>query len=418
MEVVSVIAGHEHLNKAAAIDYGLPRDTLDIRHTMLDLKESWGQAAQTSISQLGLDRDDIQWIEPPHAQLLNHFSSSAAEYVGKRLDELAPDLLLLYGDLPGSSSSALGTWMSKGRFPFVHIESGLRTGNMRDVEEVGRLGLDMSAHAHTTHLAEAYAQLRSDSYVASNNVFLGINPITAILDLHMSHRQMPDIAGLNMNRPYIVSTIHREETLLNNEHFFAKHVSRADRTTGNFPEIGDGDQEALPNILNALEAISKDVQVVFIQYGSSKEALTRLGWEPPNKNIVCTNTLPFHEYLGTLWDSRGVITDSSGLLVEAAHLGKPALVLRKGTHHRDALTPKARIGGVGYSDIMDAYQNLQPYFTKEQSTSFEANVEHVEAELKRLGRFLIETANGRDIGWFGRMAIKHEQIFHLRHVTR
>lgn len=217
------------------------------------------------------------------------------------------------------------------------------------------------------------------------------------MELHRPFKP-PAVEGLDPNRPYLISTIHRHEALLNHEQFFGETFGPDDSRSVDFPRPGDGDQEALPNMVQALNEISRtrDMQVVFILYGGTKQALERNDLQFDD-DVICIDPLDVEDYWGLLQYSNGVITDSSGIGAEAAYMNKPVLLLlNEGTHRKDVITPISRIGGVRSETILKAYAELEPYFQTDRPLPNRYEQETLN-ELKRLAQFLVATANGKKI---------------------
>ena len=189
------------------------------------------------------------------------------------LKDKKPDLLVVYGDTDSTLAGALAA--QKLRTNLAHIEAGLRCENISLPEERNRIVVDaLSDHLFSI---DDFGDIMQER-------------LWEIWHTHMG-RQIPRAK----NEKWIC-TIHRAE---NSE-----------------PET----------MMGLIKSINTFVKQPCIYLHPKGEHLFRK-WEKIRLPAI-ESAITYHEMLRELWNCEGVITDSGGLLREAAWLGKPCIVLR------------------------------------------------------------------------------------------
>lgn len=226
-----------------------------------------------------------------------------------------PDAVFVQGDTLSTLCGALVAFYA--RVPaVVHVEAGLRTGNVAEPfpEEMNRLLTTRLATLHCAATEEAADNLRREGVPSSSVVITGNTGIDALFHVVSgirSGRTVPASARWrDPARRLILVTAHRRES------------------------FGEG----MRDICRALRELSlrPDVQIVFpVHPNPSVRAVAE---EMLSGTAVhLTEPLDYPEFVDLLSQAYFAITDSGGIQEEAPSLGKPVLVLRNRTERPESV---------------------------------------------------------------------------------
>ena len=185
--------------------------------------------------------------------------------------------------------------------PVAHVEAGVRSGDVHDPwpEELIRVEIDRIAtyrYAPTLHAAENLARERLESVVVGNTSVDALGGLRAL-------------AVVDPTAPVVV-TLHRRE-----------FYQRADALAV-MQAVFDAAHETRTRVVwpvhPAMVSLAKQLRIPY-----------EVGARPPMSHKLM---------LDTLVGARGVLTDSGGLVEEAATLGVPTVVLRNHTDRPEAET--------------------------------------------------------------------------------
>jgi UDP-N-acetylglucosamine 2-epimerase (non-hydrolysing) len=227
--------------------------------------------------------------------------------------ELAPDLVLVYGDVNSTLASALVC--AKLRIPLGHVEAGLRAFDRDMPEEINRIVTDRLADILFTPSPEADANLRAEGVAADAIHFVGnvmIDTLVRLTDAARARRaELPRIlhdAGMSdpdaLQRFGLV-TLHR-------------------------PSNVDAPAR-LARLLEALVELSADVPLIFPAHPRTRRQLLALGEMVDAGSLHVIGPLGYLDFLALQRDARLVITDSGGVQEESTFLGVPCLTVRSNT---------------------------------------------------------------------------------------
>jgi UDP-N-acetylglucosamine 2-epimerase (non-hydrolysing) len=257
--------------------------------------------------------------------------------VAKTLQRLAPELerlrpqaLLVQGD----TSSALGAGLAAffAGIPAVHVEAGLRTGDLAAPfpEEGNRRLLSQICSLHLAPTARNKANLLAEGVKAAAVAVTGNTVIDALLAVAGSDGQAADGAvrqALASGRRLVLVTAHRRESWGEPMRRIAAAVRELAQT---HPEVGF----VLPLHPNPL---------------------VRQALEPalsPLANVYLTEPLDYLDLVRLVQAATAVLTDSGGLQEEAPSLGVPVLVLRETTERPEGVAAgNARLVGTDPAQI-------------------------------------------------------------------
>lgn len=269
------------------------------------------------------------------------------------LKECRPDYVLVHGDTTTSTSAALAAFYQQ--IPVVHIEAGLRTGNIYSPwpEEMNRQLTSRIASLHFAPTIRSKENLMRENVDCSKIFVTGNTVIDALhivvnkfkTDSLLTQQIKKNIANngysisrLSDNRRLILITGHRRENF--GEGF--EHICQAIRTLGQkYPNV----DFVYPMHLNP------NVRCPIHKIFSGK--LDKL------KNIFFIEPLEYLEFIYLMEKSTLVLTDSGGIQEEAPSLGKPVLVMRDTTERPEAVTAgTVRLVGTNYDTIVGQVSSL------------------------------------------------------------
>jgi UDP-N-acetylglucosamine 2-epimerase (non-hydrolysing) len=99
--------------------------------------------------------------------------------------------------------------------------------------------------------------------------------------------------------------------------------------------------ETLTAIVEALEAISSDLRLVFVSHPRTMKNLKQYGLDrrlANRANVDLLAPLPYIDFMNVVTGTRLVITDSGGLQEETTYLGIPCLTMRENTERPVTVT--------------------------------------------------------------------------------
>lgn len=225
-----------------------------------------------------------------------------------------PGAVVVQGDTTTCFASALAAFYAK--IPVVHLEAGLRTGDIYNPfpEEMNRRLTTRLAAYHLAPTETSKANLLADGVPEDQISVTGNTVIDALL--HVIGRKLPiensELQKLD-NRPMVLITAHRRESWGAPMASSARAIARL---ASQFPDHNF----LLPAHLNP----------------AVREVLL-----PPLEklpNVVITTPMAYGDFSRAMERSRIILTDSGGVQEEAPSLGKPVLVMRETTERPEAVS--------------------------------------------------------------------------------
>jgi UDP-N-acetylglucosamine 2-epimerase (non-hydrolysing)/UDP-GlcNAc3NAcA epimerase len=218
------------------------------------------------------------------------------------LGELAPALVLVYGDTNTTLAGALAA--AQAGIPVGHVEAGMRSFDRSMPEELNRVLTDQAGDLLLCSTQTAVANLEREG--APGEVHL-VGDVMA--DVSLAFR---DIAA---ERSTIVADLGLEPGA-----YLAVTAHRA----GNVD-----DPRRLELLVALLEALPGPV--VFPAHPRTRARLEAAGWLDRLAGVTVTPPLGYLDFLELARHARAVLTDSGGVQKEAYLLGVPCVTLRDTT---------------------------------------------------------------------------------------
>jgi len=223
------------------------------------------------------------------------------------LDELAPDVVVVVGDVNSTLACALVA--AKAGVPAAHVEAGLRSGDRSMPEEINRIVTDRLCEHLFAPSADAVENLRREGVAPSAVHLVGNVMVDTLLGSLAAARARPTLADLGL-RPgdYGLVTLHRPANV--------------------------DDPVVLDGLLAALGAVARECPLLFPVH---PRTAARLGESLP----AGVRPLPptgYLDFLALQSGARLVLTDSGGVQEETTVLGVPCLTLRDNTERPITVT--------------------------------------------------------------------------------
>ena len=295
---VSLVGARPQFVKVAPIHHELQKRGL--RHHIVHSGQHYDDRLSKSFF------DDLQ-IPVPSVNLEagsgGHAEQTARiiERLDNALDQLRPDLVIIYGDTNTTLAGAVV--VSKRSEYLVHVEAGLRSFNRQMPEETNRIVADHLSHLLLAPTTGAMKLLEAEG-LASRSRQVGDVMVDALRNIaQMVSEQPPKMpSGWADTTDYVFATLHRAENT--------------------------DDPARLYQLIGRLGTMHHDVRLA---------AHPRLTARMSEFNITATRGLSLWQPLSypqtvhAIAQSVAVITDSGGLQKEAVLLGRPCITARHET---------------------------------------------------------------------------------------
>jgi len=256
----------------------------------------------------------------------------AVDSLDVALETLNPACVIAQGDT--TTVLAAGLVAFHRRIPFVHVEAGLRTGDMDAPfpEEFNRRAVALTTSLHCAPTERAKAALLAEGIRDADCIVSGNTVIDALLDTAAHDPDLPRDFPADFKT--ILLTAHRRENA-------GRPLERA---------------------LSAMRAVVDrypDIAIYFPVHPNphTRSAAERILGEHPR--IVLSEPIGYSQLVAAMKASWLVVTDSGGMQEEGPALGKPVLVLRETTERPEALeTGVVKLVGTSPASIIKAISEL------------------------------------------------------------
>lgn len=248
-------------------------------------------------------------------QTLNGVLAKVIRGMEKIYERYQPDAVLVQGDTSSVMGAALAAFNRK--IPVVHIEAGLRSGDIASPfpEEANRRITSQIASLHLAPTKRAMKNLRREKISRKDIVITGNSVIDALLQITEMGTPRYDEKiqrAIESGQRIVVVTSHRRENW----------------------------GQPLQRISKAVSRLAKEFPDVWFVFPLHRNPLVRATIVPlleSASNVILTDPLDYVEFSHLLRSSYLVLTDSGGVQEEAPSLGKPVLVLRENTERPEAV---------------------------------------------------------------------------------
>lgn len=247
-------------------------------------------------------------------QGLNSILSKVVSGIDDVYKKYCPDVVVVQGDTSTAMGAAIAAFNQQ--IPVVHIEAGLRSGNIMSPfpEEANRKIISQIASLHLAPTEQTQQNLLNEGISSADIVVTGNTVIDALLESLDSNLPIKDerVEQLLTNTCQIVLvTTHRRENL------------------------GEG----IDNIGQAIEQLATEYpHISFVMpLHLNPEIRKRISPYLKAKNIVVTEPIAYGDFTRLLSQTYLVLTDSGGIQEEAPGINIPVLVMRDTTERQEGL---------------------------------------------------------------------------------
>lgn len=226
----------------------------------------------------------------------------------KELQENKSTLVLVVGDV--TSTMACAITAKKLCVDVVHVEAGIRSGDMGMPEEINRIVTDAVCDHFFTTSEIANNQLKKNG-IADNRIHFVGNTMIDTLYQNINRIRKPSFwQDYNLtDKEYFLITLHRPSNV--------------------------DDPEKLDAILSAIKEASLDLPIIFPVHPRTRQTMDK--FKINDKNILMIDPQGYLEFMYLIKHAKGVITDSGGITEEATVLNIPCLTLRNSTERPETI---------------------------------------------------------------------------------
>jgi UDP-N-acetylglucosamine 2-epimerase (non-hydrolysing) len=221
--------------------------------------------------------------------------------------EQKPDMVLVVGDV--NSTLACAIVAKKLNIRVVHVEAGLRSGDMSMPEEINRIVTDSISDLFFVTEPSGVENLKREGHADETIHFVGHVMIDNLF------YQLKQLVDMDANKfpsnvlktelgQYGVVTLHRPSNV--------------------------DDPQTLRRVIGALSEVGKQLPLIFAIHPRTAGNLDKFSIPMP-PSIIRTTPLPYMEFLNLWKDARVILTDSGGIQEESTALGIPCITLRENT---------------------------------------------------------------------------------------
>lgn len=278
-------------------------------------------------------------ITPDHAishnmnfgTIVNLLGPVASELDGL-FEKIKPRCVIGQGDTTTVFAASLAAFYR--RVPFIHVEAGLRTGDLSAPfpEEFHRRVISLATTLHCAPSSTAAQHLRNENISNKFIIVSGNTVIDALLET-AAEKPEPPKGFPKVPRP-ILMTAHRREN------------------------FGERFRNAFAAI-RAFIDVSNDTALFFPVHPNPAAHSVAYEMLSNHPRITLTDPLSYRELVGALQNTWVVVTDSGGLQEEAPALGIPVLVLRDVTERPEVVEAGvAKLIGTERMRVFDALAEL------------------------------------------------------------
>jgi UDP-N-acetylglucosamine 2-epimerase (non-hydrolysing) len=266
--------------------------------------------------------NEIFEIVPDHDLDIFQHGASLSQIVARVLTGLDPVLqaenpaaVIVQGDTSTSTAAALAAFHRQ--IPVVHLEAGLRSGNIMSPfpEEANRKLTSQIAALHLAPTQTSKSNLLGESVDEESVVVTGNTVIDALLTTVERKTPFTDPALEDLadsGRRVLLVTTHRRENW-------------------------GGAMEGVGRALARLARLFPNMEIVLPAHRNPVVREAVLPQLEGLGNVTVTEPLPYGEFTRLLSLATVVLTDSGGVQEEAPSLGKPVLVMRENTERPEAV---------------------------------------------------------------------------------
>jgi UDP-N-acetylglucosamine 2-epimerase (non-hydrolysing) len=250
----------------------------------------------------------------------------------KDLVEYLPDVVLVVGDV--TSTMACTIVAKKLGVPVVHVEAGIRSGDMTMPEEINRIITDSICDHFFTTSELANRNLIASGVSLDRIHFVGNTMIDTLLQNSNRMRQPDFWKSCQLDdKNYYLLTLHRPANV--------------------------DDLDKLRELLDAILKGTENASVVFPVHPRTRQQLQTLKYLNPR--LLQIEPMGYLEFIYMIKHAKAIITDSGGITEEATVFNIPCMTLRNSTERPETIT-------LGSNELVGTNPyNLSPFLSRLQA---------------------------------------------------
>ena len=329
-KIISIVGARPQFIKAATISRALMKYP-DVEEILVHT----GQHYDENMSSVFFK--EMQIHEPKYNLEVNNMSHGAMtgrmiEQIEKVLIDEKPDLVIVFGDTNSTLAGALAA--KKLHLPLAHVESGLRSFNMRMPEEINRILTDRITDLLYCPSQYAVNNLKAEGFkkFECEVVFPGdVTYDAALFYSRLSEQKSDVIKTLHLDAGhFVLCTLHREENT--------------------------DDPVRLNSIIEAIDTIAEEYSVLIPLHPRTQKILKQRKMETRGTII---DPVGYFDMLELIKNCKLIMTDSGGLQKEAYFFKKYCITLRDETEWKELVNAGVNyIVGADTSIILKAYHEV------------------------------------------------------------
>jgi UDP-N-acetylglucosamine 2-epimerase (non-hydrolysing) len=270
-------------------------------------------------------------------QSLHGLTARVLERLSPALQQERPDAVVVQGDTTSAFAGALAAFYEQ--IPVVHVEAGLRTGDLSSPfpEEANRRLTGQIATLHLAPTPVSEGNLLRDGISSRRVMVTGNTVIDALLWTVQQHVPYGDPvleAIDSTDAPTLLVTAHRRESW----------------------------GQRMRNVASAVARLARKHPDLIVVLPLHPNPVVREGLLPALRgldNVMLVEPMAYGAFARLLHRSTIVLTDSGGVQEEAPSLGKPVLVMRDTTERPEAVSAgTARLVGTDPERVYSAVDQL------------------------------------------------------------
>lgn len=244
----------------------------------------------------------------------------------KELLENKPDVVLVVGDV--TSTMACAITAKKLCINVVHVEAGIRSGDMTMPEEINRIVTDAICDHFFTTSEVANNNLRNLGIMPDRIHFVGNTMIDTLYQNWQNLRQPEFWTQFDIKeKKYFLITLHRPNNV--------------------------DDPQNLSHLLNVILDETEELPIIFPVHPRTMKTLDPKYTTIPR--LILVEPMGYLEFIYLIKNAKAVITDSGGITEETTVLNVPCMTLRNSTERPETVT-------VGSNELIGTNpENLKPY---------------------------------------------------------
>ncbi len=223
--------------------------------------------------------------------------------------EQKPKFVLCHGDTMTTTIAALATKSIFFPPKLVHVEAGLRSGNILEPwpEELSRIVTDFLSDICFAPTEKAAKNLGALGFTGKKIFVTGNTNIDVLkLGLKLASTSKFKLPA----KPYIFAQMHRQENISN--------------------------KKRLEEFLKFITGLNKPVVFVYLENTRRQVEKFNLSHYIKAKNLVVSDNLSYNDFMKVFSNASMVVTDSGGETEEATFLGIPTIVFRRFSEREEA----------------------------------------------------------------------------------